>query len=204
LLIALLTYLGPLLRSAERYRWWARGLSEGEPADGGPGHARLPLSWRDRAFSLSFWTESGLEKEAILDGLKAEVRARKYFVVVDDGWSAWDLEVQGGVWSRARVTVATEYHGGERRVLRVRTALRFSLLTRVAVTLSLLAGAAGLGMGQGLLIAAGGVGALSAALAFAREALGVGKMLDAALRAVAARVHLHDAPSLGAREGHPA
>ena len=28
-LIALLTYLGPLLRCLERYRWWARGLSAG-------------------------------------------------------------------------------------------------------------------------------------------------------------------------------
>ena len=199
LLIALLTYLGPLLRSAERYRWWARGLSEGEPADGS-GRARLPWSWRDRAFSVSFWTESGLEKEAILDGLRAEVRARKYFGVVDDGWSAWDLEVQGGVWSRAQVTVATEYHGGERRVLRVRTALRFSLLTRVAVGLSLLAGAAGLEMGQMALVAAGGVGVLFAVIAFAREALNVGHMLHAALQAVARRVQLHDAPPLAARD----
>ncbi len=90
------------------------------------------MSWRERAFSVSFWTEHGLEKEAILDGLRAEVAARKYFAVVDEGWSTWDLEVQGGLWSRRRVTVATEYHGGAQRVLRVKTALRASLVTRVA------------------------------------------------------------------------
>src|SRR5262249_38106115 len=31
LLIALLTYVGPLLRCVERYRWWVRGLSAAEP-----------------------------------------------------------------------------------------------------------------------------------------------------------------------------
>ena len=64
--------------------------------------------------------------------------SRKYFAVVDEGWSTWDLEVQGGLWSRGRVTVATEYHGGERRVLRVKTALRASLVTRIGLTVAIL------------------------------------------------------------------
>src|SRR5205823_8183267 len=34
LLIAVLTFLGPLLRCFERYRWWARGLSAAERVDG--------------------------------------------------------------------------------------------------------------------------------------------------------------------------
>jgi hypothetical protein len=25
--------------------------------------------------------------------------ARKYFVLVDQGWSEWDLEAHGGIWA---------------------------------------------------------------------------------------------------------
>jgi GT2 family glycosyltransferase len=199
-LIALLTYLGPLLRSLERYRWWARGVSQGEPVDHDWGRRALPVSWRDRTFSVSFWTETGLEKEAILDGLRAEAAARKYFVMVDEGWSKWDLEVQGGLWSRGRVTVATEYHGGQRRVLRVRTALRASLLIRVAFSLALVAGALGFELGQRALIAAGAVGVAFTSLAYTREALNLGRMLYTALQTVARRTRLHYAPGVGDRE----
>ena len=99
----------------------------------------LPLSWRECAFSLSFWSENGLEKEAILHGLREGVTARKYLVLVDQGWSDWDLEVHGGLWSRARIKVASENHGGERRVLRIKCEIRgswlLSLGTLSAITL---------------------------------------------------------------------
>ena len=137
LLIAILTYLGPLLRSLERYRWWVRGLTAAEPSESERPMQALPWSWRERAFSAAFWTEDGLEKETILHGLVDVLARRKYFVLVDQGWSEWDLEVHGGVWSRGRIRVCTENHGGERRVLRVKCALRTSRLAR-----GVLAGAA--------------------------------------------------------------
>ena len=195
-LIGFLTYLGPLLRCLERYRWWARGLSEAEPVNGGWGRQPLPVSWRERAFSVSFWTEHGLEKESILDGLRAELAARKYFAVVDEGWSNWDLEVQGGLWSRGRVTVATEYHGGERRVLRVKTALRASLVTRIGLVVAILAAVLGAELRQPVLFSVGAAGIVLAAGAFAREALNLGRMLHGALQTVGRRVRLHYAPPL--------
>lgn len=194
MLIGLLTYLGPLLRCLERYRWWARGLTEAETVDR-PAWTP-PMSWREGTFSASFWTEHGLEKEALLHGLREAMTRRKYFVVVDQGWSEWDLAVHGGLWSRGHITVATEYHGGLRRVLRVKCRLEASLAARV------LAGAAGgtvaLGLGAGLppLAAAGaGLAALAAGL-FARERLGLRRMVYATLHAVARRVRLHYAPPL--------
>jgi hypothetical protein len=154
------------------------------------------VSWRERSFSVSFWSENGHEKEAVLEGLRTEVAVRKYFAVADEGWSTWDLEVQGGLWSRGRVTVATEYHGGERRVLRVKTALRASLVTRIGFAVAMLAAVLGAELRQPVLFAVGATGVALAAAAFAREAVSLGCMLCGALQTVGRRVRLHYAPPL--------
>jgi GT2 family glycosyltransferase len=199
LLIALLTYVGPLLRCYERYRWLARGLSAAEPVEQDRPARALPVSWRERAFAVSYWTEDGLEKEALLHGLREAITARRYFVLVDQGWSDWDLEVRGGFWSRARVKVATEYHGAGRRVLRVKCALRTSLLTRCVGAGALLLGALAVTLGSPLPIAAGlGVAAVGG-VAFVREGLNLGRTLHRSLQAVARRARLHYAPSLRER-----
>ena len=49
---------------------------------------------------------------------------QKYFVVPDTGWSNWDLKIARGLWSRALVLVCAENHGGAKRLLRVRCAMR--------------------------------------------------------------------------------
>jgi GT2 family glycosyltransferase len=196
LLIALLTYLGPLLRSYERYRWLARGVSAAEPLDGDRPARTLPVSWWNRTLSVAFWTEDGLEKESLLQGLQAAVAARKYFVLVDQGWSEWDLEVYGGLWSRARVKVATEYHGAGRRVLRVKCSLQGSLLTRLGAAGTLLGGILGVALGSPPLVAASLGAAAIGATAFAREGLSLGRTLHRALTAVARQSRLHYAPPL--------
>jgi len=200
LLIALLTYLGPLLRCLERYRWLARGASAAEPVERDRPVRTLPVSWWEQTLSVAFWTETGLEKELLLQGLQAAVAARKYFVLVDQGWSEWDLEVYGGLWSRARVKVATEYHGAGRRVLRVKCALQGSLLTRLGGAGALLGGALGVALGSPPLVAASLGAAAIGAMAFAREGLNLGRTLHHALTAVGRQARLHYAPPLRARE----
>ena len=49
---------------------------------------------------------------------------QKYFVVADTGWSKWDLKIARGLWSRALVPSCAENHGGTKRLLRVRCAMR--------------------------------------------------------------------------------
>jgi hypothetical protein len=198
LLISVLTYVGPLLRSLERYRWWVRGLTAAEPSPSERPVQALPWSWRERAFSPSFWTESALEKETILHGMMQVLAARKYFVLVDQGWSEWDLDVHGGIWSRGRIKVCTENHGGERRVLRVKCALRTSRLARgVLVGAAALAGV-GFWLGLPALGVAGlGAGAVASA-ALLRDSVGLGRMLYDALQGVARRARLHYAPPLDA------
>ena len=199
LLISVLTYFGPLLRSLERYRWWVRGLTAAQPAAAERPVQALPWSWRERAFSASFWTEDALEKETILHGMMDVLAARKYFVLVDQGWSEWDLEVHGGVWSRGHIKVCAENHGGERRVLRVKCALRTSRLARGVLACAAVAGGLGLQLALPALAATGvAVGVISGA-ALMRESLGLGRMLYDALQGVARRARMHYAPPLDAR-----
>ncbi len=132
-LAALLIYLGPLLRGWERIKWRVKemraqahiGLVETEQ--------RPRICWRERAFYLSYWSEAGAEKEVMLGGLNDFLVPQKYLVATDTGWSNWDLKIARGLCSRSLVTVCTENHGGSKRLLRVRCAMRFSQLALIVL-----------------------------------------------------------------------
>jgi O-antigen biosynthesis protein len=127
-LVALLIYLGPLLRGWERIRWRIRGMRAQPHIAPFETEQRARISWRDRAFHLAYWSEAGTEKEALIGGLMDFLVRQKYFVVPDTGWSNWDLEIARGLCSRTLVMVCTENHGGARRLLRVRCTMRLSRL----------------------------------------------------------------------------
>jgi hypothetical protein len=129
LLVALLIFLGPLVRTVARYRWRLRRLREVRPIDlNGPTQAPS-IFWRERAFHLSYWNEEGKEKESLLNGVMEFLMPRKYLIAVDQGWSDWDLEICQGPWAKAQIRMATENHGNTKRLLRVRCALRMSKIS---------------------------------------------------------------------------
>jgi O-antigen biosynthesis protein len=131
-LVALLIYLGPLVRGWERLKWRVRTMQTNDHVGRlAPVDQRAHIAWADRTFMLSYWSESGAEKEALLGGLMEFLLPQKYFVVADTGWSKWDLKISRGLWSRALVTVIAENHGGNKRLLRMRCAMRTSSLARV-------------------------------------------------------------------------
>ena len=125
-LVALLIYLGPLLRGWERTRWRLKELQIQEHIGPVASEQSARIDWGARAFHLSYWSEGGTEKEALIDGLMDFLVPQKYFVVPDTGWSNWDLKIARGLCSRALLLVCTENHGGAKRLLRVRCAMRFS------------------------------------------------------------------------------
>jgi glycosyltransferase involved in cell wall biosynthesis len=127
-LVALLIYLGPLLRGWERVKWRIRETRAQPHAAPVETEQRARIAWRERALNLAFWSEDGIEKEALIGGLMDFLVPQKYFVVPDTGWSGWDLKIARGLCSRALVLVCTENHGGAKRLLRVRCAMRFSRL----------------------------------------------------------------------------
>jgi hypothetical protein len=89
---------------------------------------RARICWRERSFHLSYWSEAGSEKEVLLGGLTDFLIPQKYLVSADTGWSNWDLKIARGLCSRCLVTVCAENHGGSKRLLRVRCAMRLSHL----------------------------------------------------------------------------
>ena len=131
LLIASLIYLGPPIRTLERYRWRLRRLREVKPVDLNGPTQDPRIQWHERAFYLSYWNEGGQEKESLLHSMMEFLLPRKYLIAMDQGWSQWDLEICQGPWAKAQIKTATENHGGNKRVLRVRCALRMS---RISIT----------------------------------------------------------------------
>jgi hypothetical protein len=132
-LVALLTYLGPLLRSWERYRARLEGTAPIERVQFIAPSQRPRFDWRRRAMALAFWSEDGVEKETLLQAVIDFLKPRKFQIAIDQGWSAWDIEVHRGLWARARLMVAVENHGSAKRVLRVRAAAHASFLARAAL-----------------------------------------------------------------------
>jgi len=125
---------------------------------------------------------------------------RTYLIALDPSWNRWDLEIYRGVWSKARLTVAAENHGGSKRLLNVRCEVR---LTRVS-QLSLLG--FGLAVAGGLLFRVPEVTGVGAALGLVNlavivaENVRLGRILNDALDIVAARIALHP---LGAERAAP-
>ncbi len=126
-LVALLIYLGPIVRGYERLKWRLRELRTPATTRGlGQPVQKARIALRERAFYLSYWSDKGDEKEALLGGLMRFLAPQKYFVVADQGWDGWDLKIARGLYSRALVLVCTENHGSGKRLLRVRCAMRLS------------------------------------------------------------------------------
>jgi O-antigen biosynthesis protein len=175
-LVALLIYLGPILRGYERIKWRLKEMRAPE-ATGTlePPIQEARVSWKERAFYLSYWSEAGDEKEALLGGLMRFLVPQKYFVVIDQGWDEWDLKIARGLWSRALVLVCTENHGGAKRLLRVRCAMRVSRFAAFVLRAYALVAAAalilhspGLGIVVGLLGLAHGVSIALRTIEFGR------------------------------------
>ena len=133
LLVAALTYFGPLARSWQRYRSRLEGVRAVERVVFAAPSQRPRIDWRTRAFALAYWSETGTEKEDVLQRLIEFLNPRRYQVAIDQGWSEWDIEVHRGLWARAKLMVAVEHHGAAKRALRVRCQVHPSFLARLIV-----------------------------------------------------------------------
>jgi hypothetical protein len=132
-LVALLTWLGPLVRGLQRYLWRARGLAQVERVEPGGPRQAAKVDLVARTLTLRYWSERGHEKEALLGALMEFLIPRKYLITVDPGWNRWDLEIYRGIWSKARVTAAVENHGGQKRLINVRGEIRLTRVAQLAV-----------------------------------------------------------------------
>jgi len=165
LLIAILIYLGPLVRSVQRYVHRIHGATAVERIHFTAVAEPPRVQWLRRQFLLDFWTDTGREKEDLLHAVMEFLIPRKYLTAVDQGWADRDVIVHRGVWSHADIKVAVEHHGGSRRLFRVRGRVRETTLARMGL------------VGLGAVIVAAGLGGL-------RELVEIGAVLTVILTGV--------------------
>jgi GT2 family glycosyltransferase len=158
-LVALLIWLGPLLRGWERLKWRFKIPKPEERPAPGTIEQKARIAWRDWAFNLSYWSDRGDEKETLLSALMTFLTPHKYFVVMDTGWSDWDLKIARGLWTRAYILCCVENHGGNKRLLRVRCTLGLSRLAKGMLRFYIAGGALALLLGAPLVsVAVGSLG----------------------------------------------
>jgi len=133
LLITVLIYLGPLLRSLQRYLYRIQGMTDVARIQFEEPGQPPRIQWRKRQFFLSYWSERGCEKENLLHAVMEFLVPRKYLIAIDQGWNDRDVTVYRGIWSKADLKVAVENHGGSQRFFRTRCRVRESLLSRVSL-----------------------------------------------------------------------
>jgi glycosyltransferase involved in cell wall biosynthesis len=189
-LVALLIYLGPLLRGWERARWRLRERPAADRIGLPETGRRVRISWAGRALHLAYWSEEGVEKEVLLGRLIEFLAPQKYIVATDSGWSGWDLKIARGLFSRALVLVCTENHGGRKRLLRVRCTMRFSRLARFLLRAAATATAATLILGWPLAAALSAAAGFAAFAAIGRQLFGFARLIERIVEAVAGQAGL--------------
>ena len=189
-LVALLIYLGPLLRGWERTKWRLKEMRTQDHIGLAATEQRARICWGARAFHLSYWSEAGTEKESLIGGLMEFLVPQKYFVVPDTGWSNWDLKISRGLCSRALVLVCTENHGGAKRLLRVRCAMRLSRFASFLLRSFAALTAFALILGWPLTAAAIGTAGVISAAAMVCQLLGFGRLMHRIIEAVAKQAPL--------------
>ena len=133
LLITILIYLGPLVRSVQRYLYRIQGMTNVEQIHFEQLTQPARVEWLKRQFFLCYWSEHGLEKENLLHAVMQFLVPRKFLIAVDQGWNDRDLTIHRSIWSTADLKVAVENHGGSRRFFRIRCRVRESVLSRISL-----------------------------------------------------------------------
>jgi GT2 family glycosyltransferase len=190
-LVALLIYLGPIVRGWERLKWRWRDMKTADSTGGlDPTMQEPRIDWRERAFYLSYWSEKSDEKEALLGELMSFLAPQKYFIQVDQGWNDWDLKIARGLWSRAYLLVCTENHGGEKRLLRVRSAMRLSRFSTFVLRAYAIATAAALILDAPAWAAVVGILGIAQAALIAYRTVEFGRLMQRIIETVAKRQNL--------------
>jgi hypothetical protein len=129
LLVGVLHYVQPLARGWARFK---RVWQQQPRATRWPGFfQRFPWgTWRRRVI-LSYWTQDGIEKDAILQSLIQRLRESGYPTLHDSGWKPWDLAIDEHLWSRIPIEVVVENHGESKRLARFRISWHLAPVAKV-------------------------------------------------------------------------
>jgi GT2 family glycosyltransferase len=130
-LVGLLYFLQPIVRGVERYEGRLRRHSSPLAA---LAHAKsVPTTMQHVGQNTEFqlWSEDGTDRLQLLDALFAQLKRDGWRHRCGGAYDPWDLEVYGERWSKTRVQTASEDHGGNKRLIRVRLSYRWPLVAHV-------------------------------------------------------------------------
>ncbi|HZU38166.1 MAG TPA: hypothetical protein VFA18_19745, partial [Gemmataceae bacterium] len=136
LLIMLLCYVQPLVRSYSRYRTRLFAYSPPPTANENADSLGMPMALTGR-HERGYWSEAGHERTQLLQRFLAHLLEHRWGTTVDSGWSCWDMEIYAHPWTRLQLCTVEENHGGTRRLIRARYHLRWTPFARVGGLLGL-------------------------------------------------------------------
>jgi GT2 family glycosyltransferase len=140
-------------------RWWSRGLIAAmhiaQPVERAYARYRtrfqavlvpeamrqLRKTWEGRARKLisrrelDLWSEDGVGREKLLDGLLALAKSKQWNIRADTGWDPMDITFYGDRWCNIHLTTASDNHGGNKVLTRVRLRMRATLFYNALVFL---------------------------------------------------------------------
>ncbi|MBI3465944.1 MAG: glycosyltransferase, partial [Planctomycetes bacterium] len=125
----------PVERAFARYRMRFQTIRIPERLRG------LRRTWEAKAGRLlrrrqiDLWSETGVGRERLLEGLVALAKKNRWNIRVDPGWAPLDITFYGDRWCKINLTTATDNHGGGRLLTRVRLRLRATLFYNAVVFL---------------------------------------------------------------------
>lgn len=133
LLVALLSYTGPLVRALARYRLRLRRAWSARLGAAAPPRQRPTIDWLGAGVRLAYWNESYTTRDALLGRLVQLLSRLGYPVIGDSGWNDFDLEVRPDPWTRLEIKTADEEHEGGRLKNHVLARVRLSPLGPLAL-----------------------------------------------------------------------
>lgn len=135
-LIAWLHYRQPIARGWARYSVRLRAKVMQEAAGDIRRPRPLPFDRNDPQ-TLRYWSAKE-ERLVLLRHITDEVHKIGWRARVDSGWAEWDLEIYGSRYVKVRLTTATEIHGRDSMLTRVRVQLLMSKFCAVILFASAL------------------------------------------------------------------
>jgi glycosyltransferase involved in cell wall biosynthesis len=131
LLVMLLAFAQPLVRGWSRYFTWLH--FKRTPGSVIRAHEHLPeRTYFGRNLSRRvFWSEEGRDRHYLLGAIFQLLDEEGWRYSKDTGWNEWDIQIYGNFWWSIALQTVTEYHGGGKRLTRVR--LRDRLVTTTII-----------------------------------------------------------------------
>jgi hypothetical protein len=138
LLVMFLAFAQPLVRGWNRYFTWLE--FKRTPRGVLRTHERAPARklGSGNLRRRSYWSETGVERNALLKSIFDLLEDEGWSYSADTGWKEWDIQIYGNFFWSVILQTVTEYHGGPKCLTRVRLRNRF-VTTTIIINLFFLA-----------------------------------------------------------------